>query len=171
MLTLTISHTKMTFQGQQLQKLSYDKQTDGATNGPVPVSVGAKLSFVEPDRRWAHSPFPSKGPGIPGYYENLREDVKNLGRPQLLYGASFSFLKRFRWAPKGFFFLWTMTGSPVSCKELSSCGRVPTRGPSSEFSFFHFSPSSVIWWGHGGWGVPGLVAFHDIGPGDRVGLF
>jgi len=31
---------------------------------PVPVSVGAKLYFVDPGRRWAHSPFPSKAPGI-----------------------------------------------------------------------------------------------------------
>jgi len=46
-----------------------------------------------------------------------------------------------------------MTGSPVSCKELSSCGRVPTRGPSSEWSLFHSSPSSVIRWGQGGWGA------------------
>jgi len=29
----------------------------------VPVSVGAKLSFVEPGCRWAHSPSPSKAPG------------------------------------------------------------------------------------------------------------
>jgi len=53
-------------------------------------------------------------------------------------------------------------GSPVSCKELSSCGRVPTRGPSSECFLFHSSPSSVIRWGHEGWGVPGLVASYDI---------
>jgi len=45
------------------------------------VSVGAKLSFVEPGRRWAHSPSPSKAPGIStGYYENLREDVIKLRR-------------------------------------------------------------------------------------------
>jgi len=81
------------------------------------------------------------------------------------------FLRRFRWALEGFFFLWTMTGSPVSSKELSSCGRVPTRGPSSECSLFHSSPSSVIRRGHEGWGVPGLVASYDIWPGDRVGLF
>jgi len=43
--------------------------------------VGAKLCFVEPGRRWAHSPSPSKAPGyLAGYYENLREDVKNLRR-------------------------------------------------------------------------------------------
>jgi len=28
------------------------------------VSVEAKLSFVEPGRRWAHNPSPSKAPGI-----------------------------------------------------------------------------------------------------------
>jgi len=45
------------------------------------VSVGAKLSFVEPGRRCAHSPSPSKAPGIStGYYENLREDVIKLRR-------------------------------------------------------------------------------------------
>jgi len=27
-------------------------------------------------------------------------------------------------------------------------------------------PSSLIGWGHGGWGMPGLVAFYDIGPGN-----
>jgi len=31
---------------------------------PVPVSVEAKLSFVEPGRRWAYSLSPSKAPGI-----------------------------------------------------------------------------------------------------------
>jgi len=36
---------------------------------PVPVSVGAKLSFVEPGRRWAHSPSPSKAPGISYPYQ------------------------------------------------------------------------------------------------------
>jgi len=30
----------------------------------LPVWVEAKLSFVEPGRRWAHSPSPSKAPGI-----------------------------------------------------------------------------------------------------------
>jgi len=139
----------------------------------------AKLSFVEPGRRWAHSPSLSKTPGIsgiswsilPGYYENLREDVKNLRRSLTVIWCFFLFLRHLRWAPEGFFFLWTMTGSPVSSKELSSCGRVPTRGPSSECSLFHSSPSSVIGWGHGGWGVPGLVASYNIRPGDSVGLF
>jgi len=28
------------------------------------VTEGVKLSFVEPGRRWAHSPSPSKAPGI-----------------------------------------------------------------------------------------------------------
>jgi len=54
---------------------------------------------------------------------------------------------------------------------LSSCGRVPTRGPSSKCSLFHSSPSSVIRRGHGGWGVPGLITSYDIQPGDGVGLF
>jgi len=94
--------------------------------------------------------------------------------PASACGAAFAFscfLWRFHQAPERFFFLWTMTGLPVSCKELSSCGRVPTRGPSSEYSLFHSSPSSVIRWGHGGWGVSGLVASYDIRPGDGVGLF
>jgi len=48
---------------------------------PVPVSVEAKLSFVEPVRRWAHSPSPSKPlVFLARYYENLRDDVKNLRR-------------------------------------------------------------------------------------------
>jgi len=47
----------------------------------VVVSVEAKLSFVEPGRRWAHSPSQVKPlVSLPGYYENLREDVKNLRR-------------------------------------------------------------------------------------------
>jgi len=94
--------------------------------------------------------------------------------PTSAYGAAFAFscfLWHFCWTPEGFFFLWTMTGSPVSCKEPSSYGRVPTRGPSSECSLFLSSTSSVIRWGHGGWGVPGLVASYDIQPGDGVGLF
>jgi len=41
------------------------------------VSVEAKLIFVEPGRRCAHSPSSSRAPGIP-YDENLREDVKYL---------------------------------------------------------------------------------------------
>jgi len=44
----------------------------------VPVLVGAKLSFVQPGHRCAYSPSPSKAPVL--YYENLREDVKNLRR-------------------------------------------------------------------------------------------
>jgi len=48
----------------------------------VVVSVEAKLSFVEPGRRWAHSPSPSRGPGIP-YQGTTKtsvrtEDAKNL---------------------------------------------------------------------------------------------
>jgi len=76
--------------------------------------------------------------------------------PTSACGAAFAFsgfLWSFRRAPEGFFLLWTMSGSPVSCKELSSCGRVPTRGPSSECSLFHSSLSSVIRWGHTGWGA------------------
>jgi len=46
---------------------------------PVPVSVESKLSFVVPGRRWAHSPSPSKAPGI-SYHENLREDVQYFWR-------------------------------------------------------------------------------------------
>jgi len=138
-----------------------------------PVSVETKLSFVEPGHRWAHSPSPSKAPGISqqGIMKTSVKMLKTSGGLWLLYGASFCFLRRFHWAPEGFFFLWTMTGSPVSCKELSSCGRVPTRGPSSECSLFHSSPSLVIRWSRGGWGVLGLVASYDIRPGDGVGLF
>jgi len=94
--------------------------------------------------------------------------------PASACGAAFafsSFLWRFHRAPEGFFFFQTMTGSPVSCKKPSSCGRVPIRGPSSKCSLFHFSPSSVISWGHGGWGVPGLVASYNIQPGNGVRLF
>jgi len=75
-----------------------------------------------------------------------------LGPPSAC-GAAFafsSFIWRFHRAPEGFFFLRTVTGLPVSCKELSSCERVRTSGPSSECSLFHSSPSSEIKWGHGG---------------------
>jgi len=44
---------------------------------PVPVSVGAKLSFVEPGRRWAHSPSPSKAPGI-SYQGTKKTSVRML---------------------------------------------------------------------------------------------
>jgi len=183
---------------------------------PVPVSVGAKLSFVEPGHTWAHSPSPSIAPGI-SYQGNMvsnyyivfllfllstlhlaldilrcptRWQLPPVATSVLVHdsplwaprapgptsacGAAFAFscfFWRFRRAPEGFFFLWTMTGSPVRCKELSSCGRVPTRGPSFECSLFYSSPSSVIRWGHGGWGVPGLAASYDIRLGDGVGLF
>jgi len=181
--------------------------------------VGTKLSFVESGRRWAHSPSPSKAPGI-SYQGTMKTSVRMsqtsvsltviwcfflflLSTLHLALGilrcptrwqqslcdccpqcwhqyrctirhclsrAAFAFscfLWRFRRAPEGFFFLWSMTGSPVSCKELSSCARVPTRGPSSECSLFHSSPSSVIKWGHRGWRVPGLVASYDIRPGEE----
>jgi len=134
--------------------------------------VSAKLFFIESGRRWTHSPSPSKAHGI-SYQGTMKTSVRMLKTSGLwlLYGASSCFLSCFRWAPRGFFFLWTMTGWSVSCKELSSCRRVPTRGPSSECSLFHSSPSSVITCSQGGWGVPGLVASYDIWPGDRVGLF
>jgi len=41
------------------------------------VSVGAKLSFVEPGRRWAHSPSPSKAPGI-SYQGTMKTSVRML---------------------------------------------------------------------------------------------
>jgi len=53
----------------------------------LPVSVEAKLSFVEPGRRWAHSPSPSKAPVR--YYENPREDVTNLRRALTVIGCFF----------------------------------------------------------------------------------
>jgi len=72
----------------------------------VPVSVEVKLSFVEPGRRWAHCPSPSKTLGI-SYQGTMKTSVRMLktsGGLELLYGASFCFLRRFRWAPEGFFF-------------------------------------------------------------------
>jgi len=59
---------------------------------PVSVSVEAKLSFVEPGRRRAHSPFLSKAPGI-SYQGTMSKTSRDL---QLLYGASFCFLRPFR---------------------------------------------------------------------------
>jgi len=73
-----------------------------------PVSVEAKLSFVEPGRRWAHSPSRSKTPGISYQGRPLKTSVRMLktaGGLELLYGASFCFLRRFRWTPEGLFFL------------------------------------------------------------------
>jgi len=43
----------------------------------VPVSVGVKLSFVEPGRRWAHSPSPSKAPGI-SYHGTMKTSARML---------------------------------------------------------------------------------------------
>jgi len=40
----------------------------------VVVSVEAKLIFVEPGRRWAHSPSSSKAPGVP-YQGNMKTSV------------------------------------------------------------------------------------------------
>jgi len=41
------------------------------------VSVGTKLAFVEPGRRWAHSPSPSKAPGI-SYQGTMKTSVRML---------------------------------------------------------------------------------------------
>jgi len=41
------------------------------------ISVEAKLSFVEPSRRWAHSPSPSKAPGI-SYQGTMKTSVMML---------------------------------------------------------------------------------------------
>jgi len=42
-----------------------------------PVSVEAKLSFVKPGRRWAHSPSPSKAPGISYQGTMKTQEVSN----------------------------------------------------------------------------------------------
>jgi len=42
-----------------------------------PVSVGVKLSFVEPGCRWAHSPSLSKAPGI-SYQGTMKTSVRML---------------------------------------------------------------------------------------------
>jgi len=64
------------------------------------VSVGVKLSFVESGRRWAHSPSPSKAPGI-SYQGIMKTSVRMLktsGGLYLLYGVSVCFcLVRFTW--------------------------------------------------------------------------
>jgi len=44
---------------------------------PVPVLVEAKLSFVEPGRRWAHSPSPSKAAGI-SYQGTMKTSMRML---------------------------------------------------------------------------------------------
>jgi len=43
----------------------------------VDVSVEAKLIFVEPGRRWAHSPSSSRAPGIP-YQGTMKTSVRML---------------------------------------------------------------------------------------------
>jgi len=74
---------------------------------PVPVSLEAKLSFVEPGHRWAHSQSPSKAPGTSyqGTKKTSARMLKTSRGLSLLYGASFCFLRHFRWAPESFFFL------------------------------------------------------------------
>jgi len=49
----------------------------GGIRFPVPVSVEVKLSFLEPGRRWAHSPSPSKAPGI-SYQGTMKTSVRML---------------------------------------------------------------------------------------------
>jgi len=44
----------------------------------VVVSVEAKLSFVEPGRRWAHSPFSGGAPGIL-YQGTMKTSVRMIG--------------------------------------------------------------------------------------------
>jgi len=44
---------------------------------PVPVSVEAKLSFIDPGCRWAHSPSLSKAPGI-SYQGTMKTSVRML---------------------------------------------------------------------------------------------
>jgi len=46
----------------------------------VVVSVDAKLIFVEPGRRWAHSPSSSRAPGI-SYQGTMKTSVRML-KPQ-----------------------------------------------------------------------------------------
>jgi len=72
------------------------------------------LSFVEPGRRWAHSPSPSKAPGI-SYQGTMKTSVRMLktsGGLELLDGVSFCFcLVRFTW-------LWASWGVPPGDSDL-----------------------------------------------------
>jgi len=87
------------------------------------VSVEAKLSLVEPGRRWAYSPSPSKAPGI-SYQGTMKTSVRMLktsGGLWLLYGAFFCFcLVCFTWlwaswdVPPGDSGLFVRLLSPVS---------------------------------------------------------
>jgi len=47
------------------------------TSTMFPVSVEAKLSFVEPGRKWAHSHAPSKAPGI-SYQGTMKTSMRML---------------------------------------------------------------------------------------------
>jgi len=52
---------------------------------PVPVLVEAKLSFVEPGCRWAHSLSPSKVPGI-SFQGTMKTSVRML-EPQEVFNC------------------------------------------------------------------------------------
>jgi len=41
---------------------------------PVSALAEVKMSFIEPGRRWAHSPYPSKAPGI-SYQGTMKTSV------------------------------------------------------------------------------------------------
>jgi len=65
----------------------------------VPVSVEVKLSFVEPGRRWAHSPTPSKVTGI-SYQGTMKTSVRML-KPQVVSNCFLFPLQRAEFLWKG----------------------------------------------------------------------
>jgi len=66
--------------------------------------VEAKLSFVETGSRWAHSPSPSKAPGISyqGTMKKLCEDVKNSRRSLTVIWCFFQFPRALPLGARGF---------------------------------------------------------------------
>jgi len=69
-----VSRRKLCLVSIDQMKQAFDVLREG-----VPVSVEAK-SFVEPGCRWAHSPSPSKAPGI-SYQGTMNTFVRMLKTP------------------------------------------------------------------------------------------
>jgi len=103
---------------------------------PVPVLLGAKLSFIEPGCRWAHSPSPSKAPGI-SYQGTMKTSARMLkisGGLKLLYGVSFCFcLVRFTWLCSTRW-QWSFCATATPSINISPSARFATVGASSSWS-------------------------------------
>jgi len=74
---ICIQHLKSSFSHSADMRVITNRTTDITTEWHIDVSVGAKLSFIEPGRRWAHSPSPSKASGI-SYQGTMKTSVRML---------------------------------------------------------------------------------------------